>query len=148
MNWTRRHLIKTSGSASGARLLWPLGLAGCSTAWPLPRLLPSRLQLPQKFQMDLPLLPVLKPLSQDKDADRYELTAQAATVNILPAIKTTIWGYNGSFPGPTIEARRGRKAIVTLRNELPVPIVNHLHGGRTPSDSDGYPTDLVLPKQG
>ena len=35
-----------------------------------------------------------------------------------------------------------------LRNELPVPIVNHLHGGRTPPESDGYPTDLVLPVGG
>jgi spore coat protein A len=32
-----------------------------------------------------------------------------------------------------------------LRNALPVPIVNHLHGGRTPPESDGYPTDLVAP---
>ena len=31
------------------------------------------------------------------------------------------------------------------RNELPVPTVVHLHGGRTPPASDGYPTDLVLP---
>jgi spore coat protein A len=35
-----------------------------------------------------------------------------------------------------------------LRNELPVPIVNHLHGGRTPPESDGYPTDLILPVGG
>ena len=28
---------------------------------------------------------------------------------------------------------------------FPVPTVVHLHGGTTPHDSDGYPTDLVLP---
>ncbi len=32
-----------------------------------------------------------------------------------------------------------------LKNALPVPIVNHLHGGRTAPESDGYPTDLILP---
>src|SRR5207248_8982378 len=58
---------------------------------------------------------------------------------------TGIWGYNGIFPGPTIEARSGRRAVLRLRNGLPVPVVNHLHGGRTPSESDGYPTDFVLP---
>ncbi|MFF4180263.1 multicopper oxidase family protein [Streptomyces sp. NPDC001750] len=44
-----------------------------------------------------------------------------------------------------MEARRGRPVTVTHRNELPVPTVVHLHGGRTPAESDGYPTDLVLP---
>jgi spore coat protein A len=37
---------------------------------------------------------------------------------------------------------------LAIDNNLPVPIVNHLHGGRTPPSSDGYPTDLILPKQG
>ncbi|MCA2181367.1 multicopper oxidase domain-containing protein [Nonomuraea glycinis] len=54
----------------------------------------------------------------------------------------------GTFPGPTIESRSGRTAIVRHRNELPVPTVVHLHGGRTPPESDGYTTDLVLPAGG
>ena len=52
------------------------------------------------------------------------------------------------FPGPTIEARSGRRVALRLRNALPVPIVNHLHGGHIPPESDGYPTDLVLPAGG
>ncbi|CAN5216489.1 multicopper oxidase family protein [soil metagenome] len=36
--------------------------------------------------------------------------------------------------------------MVRHRNELPVPTVVHLHGGRTPPGSDGYPTDLIMPK--
>jgi spore coat protein A len=35
-----------------------------------------------------------------------------------------------------------------LKNRLPVPIVHHLHGGRTAPESDGYPTDLILPEGG
>ncbi|SFI49138.1 spore coat protein A [Amycolatopsis regifaucium] len=38
--------------------------------------------------------------------------------------------------------------MVRHRNELPVPTVVHLHGGHTPAESDGYPTDLVLPLSG
>jgi spore coat protein A len=30
-------------------------------------------------------------------------------------------------------------------NQLPVPVVVHLHGGRTPAEHDGYPTDYVHP---
>ncbi|MGH7910326.1 MAG: multicopper oxidase family protein [Candidatus Dormibacteraceae bacterium] len=63
-------------------------------------------------------------------------------------MKTEVWGYNGIFPGPTIESQSGRQTIVEHRNELPVPTVTHLHGGRTPHQDDGYPTDLVLPPSG
>ena len=67
---------------------------------------------------------------------------------ILPGLKTEIWGYDGIFPGPTIESRRGRRAIVRHRNELDVPTVVHLHGGVTPPEHDGYPTDVILPVGG
>jgi spore coat protein A len=37
---------------------------------------------------------------------------------------------------------------VRHRNELDVPVVVHLHGGRTPPEHDGYPTDLIMPAGG
>jgi spore coat protein A len=37
---------------------------------------------------------------------------------------------------------------VTVRNAVPVPTVTHLHGGHTPADSDGYPTELLPPGAG
>src|SRR5213079_964741 len=80
--------------------------------------------------------------------DRYEIVQRASTAEILPGLRTPIWGYQGIFPGPTIESRSGRTTIVRHRNELPVPTVVHLHGGRTPAESDGYATDLVLPADG
>jgi spore coat protein A len=73
------------------------------------------------------------------------MTARPANVEIISGTTTGIWGYEGIFPGPTIEARSGRTVSLKVRNELPVPIVNHLHGGRTASASDGYPTHFVLP---
>jgi spore coat protein A, manganese oxidase len=80
---------------------------------------------------------------------------------------TTFWGYNASCPGPTIEARNGEPILVEWANELPhqhfLPIdhtlhgaeadkpeartVVHLHGGRTPPESDGYPEDWFVPGQ-
>ncbi|WP_196814454.1 multicopper oxidase family protein [Nocardia sp. BMG111209] len=56
-----------------------------------------------------------------------------------------MWTYHGSFPGPTVLSARDRRTVVTHRNELPVPVVVHLHGGHVPEDSDGYPTDLLYP---
>jgi spore coat protein A len=78
---------------------------------------------------------------------------------------TTFWGYDGSCPGPTFEARRGKPLLVEWANELPhqhifpvdhtlhgaeadkpdVRTVVHLHGGRTGPESDGYPEDWFVP---
>ena len=137
MKWSRREALSLA--------LLPIFEAGCVHGRPQARLLPSRRPLQKPFEADLPIIPVLKPVRQDAAADYYELTAQPASARILPGLNTGIWGHNGIFPGPTIEARTGRPVVLRLRNRLPVPIVNHLHGGRTPPESDGYPTDLLLP---
>jgi spore coat protein A len=88
---------------------------------------------------------VLRPAATRDGVDRYEIRQIPARQRMLPEVDTPIWGYDGVFPGPTIEARRGRRVVVTHRNELPVPTVVHLHGGVTPAESDGYPVDVVLP---
>jgi spore coat protein A, manganese oxidase len=106
----------------------------------------SAVPLPPAFQVPLPLPSVLEPVSTSGGVDRYEITQREATLEILPGVRTPAWTYDGTFPGPTIEARRGRPVTVTHRNELPVPTVVHLHGGATTPSSDGYPTDLVLPE--
>ncbi|MER6306682.1 multicopper oxidase family protein [Streptomyces sp. NPDC001657] len=105
----------------------------------------SAVPLPPAFRVPLPLPSVLAPVSTSGGVDRYDITQREATLEILPGLRTPLWTYGGTFPGPTIESRRGRPITVTHRNDLPVPTVVHLHGGRTPAASDGYPTDLVLP---
>ncbi|HSD61705.1 MAG TPA: multicopper oxidase [Burkholderiales bacterium] len=80
---------------------------------------------------------------------------------------TTVWGYAGTYPGPTLEVRRGTPITVRWVNALTgaqgpvphlmpvdtslhmarlkdwpgsgVPVVTHLHGGRTEAESDGDP---------
>jgi spore coat protein A len=76
-----------------------------------------------------------------------------------------MWGFNTTSPGPVFEARSGQGILVEWANELPtkhfLPIdhnlhgaeadkpevrsVVHLHGGKTPPQSDGYPEDWVVP---
>ncbi|MEV0236387.1 multicopper oxidase domain-containing protein [Nonomuraea sp. NPDC050786] len=106
----------------------------------------SAVPLPPPFRVPLPIPSVLAPVSTSGGVDRYAITQREASAEILPGVRTPLWTYEGTFPGPTIESRRGRPVTVTHRNELPVPTVVHLHGGRTPAASDGYPTDLVLPE--
>jgi len=143
MKHSRRDLLKWAGSAA---LTVPWIQSGCLRGRPMPRIFPSRASLPKAFEALLPILPVLKPKGSDASSDCYEMSLRLGSASILPGLSTAVWGYNGSFPGPVIEAHRRRKVLLRLNNDLPVPIVNHLHGGRTAPESDGYPTDLVMPK--
>jgi spore coat protein A len=149
MTLTRRGLLRLAGGAAGTLPFVSLagacqGVGSGSTGHHLP----SRAELPAPFTVALPIPPVLKPSRTDASTDYYEITQKPATAQILPGHTTQIWGYNGIFPGPTIQSRRGRRVVVRHRNELPVPVVVHLHGGVTPPEHDGYPTDLLLPVGG
>jgi spore coat protein A len=100
-----------------------------------------------KFSQPLRIPHVLRPVRTDANTDYYEITQKEADVEFMPGIRTRIWGYDGMFPGPTIKARRGRQAVVRQTNRLRGETVVHLHGGVTESDSDGFPTDMVMPGQ-
>jgi spore coat protein A, manganese oxidase len=90
---------------------------------------------------------VLSPVGRDATTNYYEIVQKETSAEILPGMQTRIWGYNGSFPGPTIEAQCGRTTVVTFTNRLNVPTVAHLHGGVTRPGSDGFPTDTVAPDE-
>jgi FtsP/CotA-like multicopper oxidase with cupredoxin domain len=144
---TRRRVLGIGGT------LGAMAVTGLATSAGLSRhpaatgeQLRSAVPLPPVFQVPLPIPAVLKPVSTAAGVDRYQITQREAILELLPGVKTSAWTYSGTFPGPTIESRRGRPVTVTHRNELPVPTVVHLHGGRTPAASDGYPTDLVIPE--
>jgi spore coat protein A, manganese oxidase len=144
---TRKEFLKL-GLAGSVALALPFGSSGCSSGDQTGTLLRSSATLPEPFSVPLPVPPVLEPVRTDANTDYYELRQRKGQAEILPGLDTTVWGYDGIFPGPTIEARRGRRVVVHQRNELPVPTVVHLHGGVTPPESDGYPTDLILPTDG
>ena len=130
---TRRQFISglaVGGAAAGIGIPFALGIAG-STSTGLA--LPSRVPLPEPFTRRLRIPPVLAPVRSDGDGDHYGITQRVVPAEILPGLSTTIWGYNGIFPGPTIESRSGRTISVTHINELPVPTVVHLHGGANPT---------------
>lgn len=145
MRMTRRRLLGIGGALG---LTAATGLSAAAALARRPSVtgaeLRSAVPLPPPFQAPLPIPPVLKPAGGS--GDRYEITQREVSAEILPGVTTPLWTYDGIFPGPTIESRRGRPITVSHRNELPVPTVVHLHGGRTPAAADGYPTDLVLPE--
>lgn len=92
-------------------------------------------------------------------------------------MSTTVWGYNGTYPGPTLITRSNTPVSVYWLNNLTrsnrkplphllpidttihwalqdvpnglsrygVPLVTHLHGGKTESASDGHPEAWYTP---
>jgi FtsP/CotA-like multicopper oxidase with cupredoxin domain len=63
---------------------------------------------------------------------------------------TYIWGFNGTYPAPTVLNRYGKPTIVRFRNSLPVTTTTfgrnemtiHLHNGHHGSESDGFAGDF------
>ena len=98
-----------------------------------------------KFSQPLRVPPILSPVRMDATTDYYEITQKESDIEFMQGFRTRIWGYEGMFPGPTIKARRGRAAVVRQTNRLRGETVVHLHGGVTEADSDGFPTDMIMP---
>jgi spore coat protein A len=147
---SRRGALRLAGGAGLAAVSAPaLALAGCAKAGNdgiNPGTLESKAKLPAPFTVPLPVLKPLTPTATDAQGVHYAMTLRPAEVEILPGYKTRIFGYNGTFPGPYLDVRAGTPMVVHQTNQLPVPIVTHLHGGLTPPSDDGFPTDLVYPK--
>jgi FtsP/CotA-like multicopper oxidase with cupredoxin domain len=77
----------------------------------------------------------------------YEMRMQPTVQEIIPGVRTPIYGYDRSYPGPLMRFRVGEPAVVRIWNDLSIETSVHLHGGHNPAHSDGYPTFYVLPGQ-
>ncbi|MCK9593470.1 MAG: multicopper oxidase domain-containing protein [Methanoregula sp.] len=115
-----------------------------------------------QFVEQLPIPEVLSPTSPD----HYEVTMDQVTQdvglrdpnNLNTHLSTTVWGYNGAWPGKTIVAEKDVPITVKYINNLPtthllpvdhtlmgavgtpdVKTVAHLHGGHVIQAYDGWP---------
>lgn len=112
-----------------------------------------------KFKDKLPIPKVLKPKYRDEEKTYYEIKMVQTKQSLHSELPDTmIWGYNGTYPGPVIEARKDEKVMIQWQNNLPdkhflpvdktlhgamdapeVRTVTHLHGAKVKPESDGYP---------
>jgi FtsP/CotA-like multicopper oxidase with cupredoxin domain len=67
----------------------------------------------------------------------FHLTANEFEHEFAPGTKAKCWGYNGSTPGPTIEAVEGDRVRILVTNNLPEPTSVHWHGILLPNGMDG-----------
>jgi FtsP/CotA-like multicopper oxidase with cupredoxin domain len=67
----------------------------------------------------------------------FHLVAEEVEHEFAPGCKAKCWGYNGSTPGPTIEAVEGDRVRILVTNKLPEATTIHWHGILLPSGMDG-----------
>ena len=164
----RKFLGQTSFFVAGAAIQGHANSA--STASTAPSLNASTLA---PWVDPLPIIPLAKssgvrpsPENSALKVPYYRITMREMRVKLhrdLPPTK--VWSYGESFPGPMFDTRSGEGLLVEWVNELPskhfLPIdhslhgaeaakpevraVVHLHGGKTPPESDGYPEAWFVP---
>ena len=67
----------------------------------------------------------------------FHLVAEEVDHEFAPGCRAKCWGYNGSTPGPTLEAVEGDRVRLLVTNRLGEPTSVHWHGIVLPSGMDG-----------
>ena len=109
---------------------------------------------------ELPIINTISPKWQSNNRSYYEVNMKEFSQKLHRDLgPTKLWGYDGTFPGPAFEVMKNETVFVKWINDLSkkhfLPVdttihgseislpegrsVVHLHGGRTPAHSDGYP---------
>ena len=70
-------------------------------------------------------------------AKEFHLVAEEIEHEFAPGCKAKCWGYNGTTPGPTLEAIEGDRVRIFVTNRLGEPTSLHWHGLTLPSGMDG-----------
>ncbi len=173
MGFTRRQFLALSGITGTAALIARRTAAQVSQSAPPKLRQPLIATSLAQFVDPLPLPKVIAPSGRRPSPDNpaiqlpyYRVAMQEFETKVHRDVKPTrAWGYASCMPGPIFETRTGEGLFVDWINELPakhfLPIdhnihgaeaakpevraVVHLHGGKTPAESDGYPDAWTTP---
>jgi FtsP/CotA-like multicopper oxidase with cupredoxin domain len=89
-------------------------------------------------------IPPLAPSRVEKDGTRvFDLRMQAGEKEFRKGQRTSTWGFNGDYLGPTLRAERGEKVRVRIHNTLGEASTVHWHGMHLPAAMDGGPHQMV-----
>jgi len=149
MALSRREML-TFGALSGGAMLIPLERSVLAAGQS--RIAASA--LPAPFSVPFSRPPAAIPVKSVGTTDYYSLTMREQATEVIPGFQTRIWGYDGSFPGPTFDVQWGREVVVRQINQLPAshptlgytPFTStHLHGSASLPQFDGYASDVTYP---
>jgi len=77
------------------------------------------------------------PFKMKNGVKEFHLIAEEVEHEFAPGCTAKCWGYNGTTPGPTIEAVEGDRVRILVTNRLPEHTSIHWHGILLPSGMDG-----------
>ena len=77
------------------------------------------------------------PWRMNAGVKEFHLVVEPVVREFAPGMNVNMWGFNGSSPGPTIEAVEGDRVRIFVTNKLPEPTSIHWHGIRVPNGMDG-----------
>lgn len=77
------------------------------------------------------------PYAMNNGVKEFHLVAEEVEHEFAPGCVAKCWGYNGSTPGPTIEAVEGDRVRIYVTNRLKEHTTVHWHGLYLPSGMDG-----------
>lgn len=92
---------------------------------------------------DLPYTPVVTPNGRTlpykmrDGVKEFHLIAEEVDHEFAEGTRIKAWGYNGSTPGPTLEAVEGDRVRIFVTNRLKEPTTVHWHGLILPFGMDG-----------
>ena len=136
-----------SGNNSETHQIWPSKLG-----YPDPLVYTISVELNTHSFTSSQVLPINSLGQPTVSFDATGKTYAAGTIRMLPA--STIYGFNGTFPGPMINAEYGKPVLLRFQNNLDENPLNldrqdfgapdwsfltHLHNGHTAPESDGNP---------
>ncbi|HEY8939015.1 MAG TPA: copper oxidase, partial [Cellvibrio sp.] len=84
------------------------------------------------------------PFRLNEGVKEFHLIAEEIEHEFASGTKIKAWGYNGTTPGPTIEAVEGDRVRIYVTNKLPEHTSIHWHGILLPWGMDGV-TGLTQP---
>jgi manganese oxidase len=79
------------------------------------------------------------PFTMDGDVKVFHLIAQVVQQRIALDKTLSLWGFNGSAPGPTVQVNEGDRVRVVFDNQLPEQSAVHWHGLEDSVQNDGQP---------
>ena len=88
------------------------------------------------------------PFTIENGVKVFRLIAEPVKQVIIPGSMGRtfdLWGFNGTAPGPTIQANEGDRVRIIFENHLPEPTGIHWHGLELPIEMDGVPGVGQLP---
>ena len=134
-----------SSDGTGTHQIWPSALVYNKAKLPDPVYYKIDLRVAEHRFTSQPVQPI------DDNGNLVSAPSQGGSIGPLNLPGSSIYGFNGTFPGPRINAEYGKPCLVRFENWLDDSLgldrndfgseefLTHLHNGHTAPESDGNP---------